>query len=759
MSDAEQLRQKIARLQQRLLNPALDDDDREGLDLSLAKCLGQLAALTQSNVAVSNAPARDLVQNAGKSEMHGNSRKYGADVLNNLGHVWVNQTFVQPTASGKTTERLLDEYLDNVRLNANKLVLGTETQDTDQEKMSLANVWTMLRAEWTPRATDAQPADLLESLLLGASRAMPLREIQRIVSPVLQALGEEQHQHAVLLGVPGGGKTTVVSYLAAAQATAVQTKAKGAVLHDQGWAHTSLLPVRVRLKQVEPPDTPEYQTYHALWSVVSELNLTAHAEAYGMPKADTLEEQTRLRHAIEELLIAGKGLLLLDGLDEVPLERLAAVKGCINHALAVFGKSRIVISCRIHDYENPPPPPYPARQLVNLLTVRLQLFDLPAQQEYIRRYYTELGRHRPSNQDYVTIRHKHAKLHTELAKNGTLTELTRTPLLLALTVYVNMVRTELPEGEGELLYLCVDELLKRREPTGAGDRVPLVELHRLIALLAYHAHRQEEQDGDRFVGLDDTTIEALIKGYYQPSFSQSSQRKALDEATIRAKYRLLQSNGLLHESGNNAAVPSYDFPHRLFQQFLAGLYLLHDHFHQECVGLVTNNHWRISLNLMANYAPYPDRQSVVFSLVQTLLHGTPAQQIRGAELLVAMTAPHVRRSRPDLWQQATTTMQTLSVAPPPRPGLLGRLAGATRATLPERLAAGLALGALGDPRFVQPDDALIPITERLVELAAGTFDLENHQNQQRRISLPRFWIGRFPITNVEYREFIEAGGY
>ena len=658
MSEADQLRQKIGRLQARLRDER-DEEVREALEMQLERCLGQLAALTHP----APAPASDRAPGSGKQELHDDARVYGANLLSNLGHIWINQTFMQPTSSGKTTERLLAAYVVQVQLNANSLVLGTKThltkQITNQDQMSLTHVWTMLNAEWLPPAPLQPDADLLQSLPAGRERAMQLREMQRPVSPVLQALGEAHYHHAVLLGNPGGGKTTVMSYLAAAQAEAIKTPTERATLHQQGWHHTALLPVRVPLKHVVPPADPKDRTCHALWEVVRELNVIGLDSDPASAKA---EDQARLRNAVEELLAAGKGLLLLDGLDEVPLERLEAVKRCIANAQALFEKSRIIVSCRIHDYENPPPPPYPGRQLVGLPTLRLELFDLVAQQEYVRRYYAELGRILPSNKDSATIRAESTTLRAELVKNATLAELTRTPLLLALTVYVNMEHTKLPDSKGKLLHLCVDELLQRRAPTDAGDHVPLDQLHPMVALIAYHAHRLEEQQGAAFNGLDDAAIEGLIKGYYQAIYPHPGQGRQVGEWTARAKDRLLNSNGLLHESGNNAAAPSYDFPHRLFQQFLAGLYLLDSTFHDECVGLVTQPHWRLSLNLMANYAPYTQHNSTVFSLVQTLLNGSTAQRIRGAELLIAMTQLKVRPAAAGAgWNMATSRRRRMAI--------------------------------------------------------------------------------------------------
>ncbi len=94
-----------------------------------------------------------------------------------------------------------------------------------------------------------------------------------------------------------------------------------------------------------------------------------------------------------------------------------------------------------------------------------------------------------------------------------------------------------------------------------------------------------------------------------------------------------------------------------------------------------------------------------------------------------------------------------------------------------RLAAGDALGRLGDPRFREIAAAgprvLVP---PLVHVPAGAFPMGSSrwdvwllarrgvtwaedEQPRRRVALPAFWIGQYPVTNAEYACFIDAGGY
>jgi formylglycine-generating enzyme required for sulfatase activity len=88
------------------------------------------------------------------------------------------------------------------------------------------------------------------------------------------------------------------------------------------------------------------------------------------------------------------------------------------------------------------------------------------------------------------------------------------------------------------------------------------------------------------------------------------------------------------------------------------------------------------------------------------------------------------------------------------------------ADLRARIAAGLVLGELGDPRFERhtgPEgDYLLP---PLIEVPAGTYTIgsdEGHYDNEspvHRVELATFWIGKFPVTNAEWSLFMQAGGY
>jgi formylglycine-generating enzyme required for sulfatase activity len=59
-----------------------------------------------------------------------------------------------------------------------------------------------------------------------------------------------------------------------------------------------------------------------------------------------------------------------------------------------------------------------------------------------------------------------------------------------------------------------------------------------------------------------------------------------------------------------------------------------------------------------------------------------------------------------------------------------------------------------------------PFEPEMVFVPAGSFwmgsdssDAPSYESPQHRVTLPAYWIGKYPVTNTEYRAFIEGGGY
>ncbi len=101
---------------------------------------------------------------------------------------------------------------------------------------------------------------------------------------------------------------------------------------------------------------------------------------------------------------------------------------------------------------------------------------------------------------------------------------------------------------------------------------------------------------------------------------------------------------------------------------------------------------------------------------------------------------------------------------------------AAEADLRARIAAGLALGALGDPRFERRDGPYGPFAPPpLITIAGGVYPIgdddpfeytyagdsgiETSHMPRHGVPVAAFAIGAYPVTNAEYACFVVAGGY
>jgi formylglycine-generating enzyme required for sulfatase activity len=95
---------------------------------------------------------------------------------------------------------------------------------------------------------------------------------------------------------------------------------------------------------------------------------------------------------------------------------------------------------------------------------------------------------------------------------------------------------------------------------------------------------------------------------------------------------------------------------------------------------------------------------------------------------------------------------------------------APQRTVPERMAAGQALGLMGDPRFLvtiaawqhemaQRSEQFGTPAGYFCSVRPGTYQIGGWEDDEPAadITLPAFWIARFPITVAQYAPFVAAG--
>jgi hypothetical protein len=245
----------------------------------------------------------------------------------------------------------------------------------------------------------------------------------------------------------------------------------------------------------------------------------------------------------------------------------------------------------------------------------------------------------------------------------------------------------------------------------------------------------------------------------------------MDEAARQAECRkratawldgIKVESGILVELGlDDAGEPVISFSHLTFQEYLAAsalkeqadlppllldnllnpaweeVALLYVDMAQEATPLVKRllfisskelSAWLIAVRCLTERAKIgqEERQTVMDGLHRLVRRGSEGHRLRACEVLTAIAAPD---SAPSL-VQVSENDKVWAV----------------------RYAAIQALGRLGDPRFEHDEPTMVTIP-------AGKFTMgsEHHDNEKpvHQVHLPGFRIGKYPVTNAEYKRFLD----
>jgi formylglycine-generating enzyme required for sulfatase activity len=562
-----------------------------------------------------------------------------------------------------------------------------------------------------------------------------------------------------LLGDPGSGKSTLINFVALCMAGELRDHPE-ANLHllttpvptdddeqprRQPWQHGALLPMRVILREFVARGLPPVGQSTAvpgdvLWQfILAELPAVLHD--FAQPLRDTL-------------LHTG-GLLLLDGLDEVPEadQRRTHVKAAVEQFAATFPKVRILVTSRTYAYQRQD---WKLRRFAETV---LAPFAAVQMQHFVQRWYAYVGPLRGLSPDHS--QGSAARLNATIAHNPRLYELATRPLLLALMASLHAWRGgTLPEQREELYADAVDLLLRQwedqkviRQPDGTHVvsqpslrewlQVDQQAMRRALNQLAFDAHHDQAE----LVGTADIAEAKLVMALLHLTQNPAVRPRLLIEY-LRDRAGLLEPRG----------VGIYAFPHRTFQEYLAACHLTDSGFEDELPRLLQTapNRWR-EVTLLAGAKATRGLASAAWTLADALCFAEPPVQrldheaaywgaLLAAQVLVEnrsleRLAEH-RRARVErirMWLVRTLEHHAL----PPV----------------ERAQAGNALAALGDPRFREdcwylPNDPMLGF----IETPAGAF-IMGEAKEQHDVSLSRYFIAHYPVTVAQFLAFVEDNSY
>jgi len=538
-----------------------------------------------------------------------------------------------------------------------------------------------------------------------------------------------QHDGLIILGDPGAGKTTFLKYLALRLAMG-----EGASL---GLA--ARLPVLLPLSA------------YASALVGRDVPLDRFIAEYDRDRGVDLP----IGPMLDEALAQGGALLLLDGLDEV--RDLAQRHLVVNRVVEFITFHRrkgnkFVLTSRIVGYRQVRPT---CEGLAECTLIDFSDEDITL---FVEQWTGALERAARGNTPVAAseAERERQELLEAVGRNPGVRRLAANPLLLTVLALMKRQGVTLPERRVELYQKYIETLLKHWNLARGLDRPPsrdldVVETVRVLAPLALWMH--EVSPGVGLVKREDVRRK-LVDIY------AGREIPGPEKATRQLLADVREHAGLLLERGPG----EYGFIHLTFQEYLAAVAVALRG--QREVGPVVevlaahvgDDNWHeVTLLTIGYMGIVQQRDEAAGVVLHDLIQAAPGEPGQAAVL--------AGRAVIDAWPGGVTTACKAAVVQ----ALQETLAGDERVKPTLRAAAGDALARLGDPRpgvGVSPETGLPEIV--WCEVPAGPFLMGSTQAEegawederpQHTLELPAFLVSRYPVTNAQYRPFLEGGGY
>jgi hypothetical protein len=465
--------------------------------------------------------------------------------------------------------------------------------------------------------------------------------------------------HRTLIrGEAGSGKTTLLRWLAV---TAARNGFESSLIEWNG-----LLPFIVKLRSYAGTQLPPTDGF---------LAFTAPTLVGIMPQA-----------WVHRVLASGRGLLLVDGVDELRVTERPKVRTWIRGLLAEYPNLRIVVTSR---------PAAAAGKWLDgesfesAILERMTPADVQALIEHWHEAVRDAG-NLPCSESELP-KYKSALL-ARLDANSHLRALATSPLLCAMLCALNLDRdTQLPRDRMGLYQAAVELLLERRDTErqipdsniGLSARDKLQLLQTLAYWLSLNG--RSEMTSDLAIGRLEAKIASMPQVPHTP---------------VAVLDHLLQRSGVIRQP----TVDRIDFVHRTFQEYLTAREIAE----QSHVGLLLErahlDSWRDVVIMAAGHGNAWVRREIVSGL----LDGVDSKPTKGRTLLLL----------------AASCLETVPAVEPP--ALLARLEQSLSTLLPPRRPVeARSLAMVGEPLIARLPSKTSVLSDSVARACIRTAALVN----------------------------------
>jgi formylglycine-generating enzyme required for sulfatase activity len=531
----------------------------------------------------------------------------------------------------------------------------------------------------------------------------------------------------VVLGQPGSGKTTLLKHLALVCASG-RTSEMGLT--------ADTVPVFVPLRRLATGE-----------GFAEALQAASEPPLRGYPP-------NFFARSVQD----GRCLLLLDGLDEVADRRQReTVSRWIEELAAHHPRNRIIVTARFAGYRDAP-------LRVGHLELAIERFGRDEIEGFLRRWYRAVETTLQGDTAESAQRADEAasELIRAVFDHEEIRVLASNPLMLQIIALVHRDRGTLPRRRVELYEECTNVLLEHWDRArGLDTGLSAREARRVLQPVALWMHGETGRIHAR-----ESAILPVIEDHV------ARLPRPLDAAQFLRSVR--DRSGLLTGHG----VDEYGFQHLSFQEYLAAeeirnrrrFDILVQHYDESWwrevtrlfVGLGNPNYFDEFMRAVARAGKLAEHASFTAECVRDALQPSAdpfiEAALRGSEVAAEHRYSALLASRALPSREIARVAKRLATLQRDPDAAVRRLVGelllASKQCGAEALAAGVDAES-GLPRVrVNPVDH----TELLL-IPAGPFKVGSKTEPNkppREMTLPAFYLARYPVTNAQYCEFLKA---
>jgi formylglycine-generating enzyme required for sulfatase activity/energy-coupling factor transporter ATP-binding protein EcfA2 len=558
---------------------------------------------------------------------------------------------------------------------------------------------------------------------------------------VNQALAE--HRRLVVLGDPGSGKTTLLRYLALLYARDL-AEDRRLVRDTLGLAEPGTLPVLLPLRQIG-----RFLAEHRLRDDGTEGHAILLELLVRVLKNERIELPVGF---FDDWLNGGRAAVLLDGLDEVADPRLRRrVARLVDAFTRAYPDCRYGVTSRVLGYTDS------ARLGEGYAITTVRDFSPDDIRVFLTQWHrlVAVGQLGPGETAEGHAARQTEQLIDAIDKSERVRELAINPLMLTVIALIHRDRVKLPDRRAELYQEAVDVLLgKWDEARGVPESLILSEGPFDIGdrrLVLQHVALAMHEQGIKEI--DAGPLRALLADQLRAAVAKPRE---LDACVTRFLQVIQERTGLLIARAEG----TYAFSHLTFQEYLAALSIAgRDDYLKYSLARCPDPWWRETILLEAGALSTQSKEKtsrLIRAIADARKEPEPYHNlVLAAECLRDAGANRVLG---DLETEIRGRLKR-EVETPSR-GMLGVAHSLLiRGTTPQqatrrRIAAAEALSRIGGTQFWTR-----PYGEpEWVRIPAGPFTM-GEADQAHRVDLADFAIARVPITNAQYRLFVQATGH